>query len=328
MDKKTQTIFFVVVGIVFIVFIILFIDSLSGNKKDSNDIVPDQVNVFDKDTTNKIYKNKVKAYNDLDEEIEKEKVKEGVNVDLGKVFSSEKKSQVEIDEPQEPERKTETDKGTVNPVKPKSQIKRKVFENTVKSEPISSNSKVAFNNEPTSDFGIYTVKKKSVEGAAQEPKASQNNFYPAYFEEDTKIKDNSPVVLILRSDALLEGISFKKNATLYGYASDAGNYFDISITSVKNTDGKSYHVNNLVIYNEKYGRGIAHEGKLDNSVKESADETANDLGANMPVSTSATEQIGVNVATRAVGRTIQNLSKARQPEISIRHGYKLYVKSE
>jgi hypothetical protein len=328
MDKKTQTIFFVVVGIVFIVFIILFIDSISENKKDSNDIVPNEVNVFDKDSTNKIYKNKVKAYNDLDEEREKEKVKEGVNVDLGKIFTSERKTEQEIEESQELERKTETEKQVVSSPKPQTFTRKKAFENTVKTEPTGSNDMGGVNNDPASDFGIYSVKKKSVEQGAQESKATQNNFYPAYFEEDTKIKDNSPVVLILRSDALLEGISFKKNATLYGYASDAGNYFDISITSVKNTDGKSYHVNNLVIYNEKYGRGIAHEGKLDNSVKESADETANDLGANMPVSTSATEQVGVNVATRAVGRTIQNLSKARQPEISIRHGYKIFVKSE
>jgi hypothetical protein len=322
-EKRVQRIFLVGVSIL-LVAAGIYLYVLIAPKKDKNNVVPKEVKLFPKDTA-RIYDNKMKAYNDLDKEKEQQqKVKDNaVNVDIGQLFDGSGKTN---EETQKEEVKKDVE--DAKPIK-KEQTHTQVSTHAVKSvkQPVKPvKSTVQIEPEPpktkptsTGGLGIYTAKKKNT--TSSEAVAEQNNFYPAYFDEDTKIKNNSPVVLILRSDATIDGISFKKNATFYGLVSDAGPYFDIQLTSCKNTDGKSYHLNDIVVYNEKYNRGIVHEGNLDKSVKESSTQSADNLTTTV---SSASPIIGA--ATQTVSNTIKNLSQKRQPEISIRQGYKVFIK--
>jgi hypothetical protein len=175
----------------------------------------------------------------------------------------------------------------------------------------------------TSDgFGIYTAKKRSVT-TSNDSKQQQNQFYPAYFEEDTKIVNSTAFVLILRSDAQIDGISFKKNSIMFGYATDAGTYFDLIITSIKNTDGNTYQVQNVHIYNEKYSKGIVHETKIDKAVKQSGDQTANNVASTVTGTT-----VYGQLATQAASTTMNALTSQRQASISISQGYRVFIKSD
>ena len=64
-------------------------------------------------------------------------------------------------------------------------------------------------------FGIYQSKETiSNTKSNNTVNSSKDEFYPAYLEEDTKIKANSPVVFVLSSDIYLSGVHYKKNSTL------------------------------------------------------------------------------------------------------------------
>ncbi|MBK7629135.1 MAG: conjugative transposon protein TraM [Bacteroidales bacterium] len=75
-------------------------------------------------------------------------------------------------------------------------------------------------------------------------------------EEDTKIKNQSSVVFFLLEDLSIDGKVFKKNAILYGKASESGNVFDINIYQIMNTDGLVSSVNSLIVFDEKYSGGF------------------------------------------------------------------------
>ena len=54
----------------------------------------------------------------------------------------------------------------------------------------------------------------------------------------------------------VDGSVFKKNAILYGKALESGNVFDINIYQIMNTDGNVSSVTGLIVFDEKYSRGL------------------------------------------------------------------------
>jgi len=178
-------------------------------------------------------------------------------------------------------------------------------------------------------MGIYQSKQTFSNSTSDNTQTPTNKeYFPAYFEADTKIKANSSVVLILSKDANIEGKLYKKNSTLFGKVSDGGDYFDLKIHNIRGVDGKNTHVA-LVVYNENYSRGIINEGKVDKALKESGNETANQASSDVQssISHTATEE-GIRLAAQGVNNTINALTRSRQPEVNLYQGYKVYIKSE
>ena len=144
-------------------------------------------------------------------------------------------------------------------------------------------------------------------------------------EEDTRIKNQSSVVFFLLEDLTLDGTVFKKNAILYGKAIENINVFDINIYQVMNTDGNVLSVNGLIVYDEKYSRGLPYEGNLNESVREGASQTTNETSSAISSKIGTT---GVGIAANAVDNTIKAMTRKKEPTISLYKGYKVFIKKK
>jgi hypothetical protein len=169
-----------------------------------------------------------------------------------------------------------------------------------------------------SDICVYGSK-KTVNNTS---KSLKNDFFPAYLEEDTKITDKAAVVFILDKDCIINGNQIFKNALLFGTVVNASSRFDIYIHNVKNTDGTTFGFNNVVVFNEKYGRGIVPEGTVPKALQQSADQSANNATGDMGYSTST----GVNLAQQGLTNTVNAITSSRNPSISLAQGYKVFIK--
>jgi hypothetical protein len=153
-------------------------------------------------------------------------------------------------------------------------------------------------------------------------KFSRDDFIPAYLEEDTKITDKASVVFILDRNCICNSIPLNKNAILFGTVVNAGSRFDIFIHNVKNTDGTTYDFSNVLVYNEKYGRGIVPEGTISKALKQSADQSANNATGDLGYSTNA----GTNLAGQGLSNTVAAVTGSRTPSITLSQGYKVFIK--
>ena len=145
-------------------------------------------------------------------------------------------------------------------------------------------------------------------------------------EEDTRIKNQSSVVFFLLEDLTLDGTVFKKNAILYGKAIENINVFDINIYQIMNTDGVVSSVNSLIVFDEKYSRGLAYEGNLNESVREGVGQTTNETSS--AISSGIAAGTGVGIAANAVDNTIRAMTRKKEPIISLYKGYKVFIKKE
>jgi hypothetical protein len=296
-------------------------------------------------TQKELYSSKTQAYDAYLKDSAINVRKHNVSIDLKAAFSSAPKNEASQDNtPQEPintqppiQQPVQQQASVATPQRTRSYTKPvetyhfkniNVSQNKenekVNDKPVNNNQEVAkpTPNYASDGFGIYTAKKKSAT-TNTESKQQQSEFYPAYFEEDTKIINNGGFVLILRSDAQIDGINFKKNSTMFGSATDVGSYFDLKITSIANTDGSTYQVQNVHIYNEKYIKGIVHEAKIDKAVKQGRDQTANNVASTVAGST-----VYGQLASEAASTTVNALTSQRQTTISISQGYRVFVKSD
>ena len=179
-----------------------------------------------------------------------------------------------------------------------------------------------------SGFGISRNGGSYAQGSAvkQENKTNDNDFIPAYLEDNTKVKNRQPVVFILSSNCVIEGHDLKKNSILFGKATDTGNMFDIKISQAKNIDGTMISLKKTVVYNENYDRGIAHSGKMTKALKEAEGETTNDISSQ--ASSSVSSIPGADLAVSAVDNTIKAMSRQKENEIYLDQGYKIFIKTE
>jgi hypothetical protein len=126
-------------------------------------------------------------------------------------------------------------------------------------------------------------------------------------------------------DITVEGTVFKKNAILYGKALENVNVFDINIYQIMNTDGNVSSVTGLIVFDEKYSRGLSYEGNLNESVREGLGQTTNETSSSISSKIGTT---GVGIAANAVDNTIKAMTRKKEPTINLYKGYRVFIKKE
>jgi len=309
--NKEKLIFFGAIGVVVLIMVIYGVSVFSKKTTSSAAVdftVPDLV---EKDKTKEEYNNRLKKANAYQEPQEKEDLSKTANF---KTYQSETKKGVE--------KKTVNGKGETRPVSRKQEPIKMKEDLNVETKSEASQQKM----DDPGGFGIVVSdrsgsNKKSSSGS----QANSGGFFPAMLEEDSRIKNKSSVVFFLLEDLTVAGTVFKKNSLLYGKAIENNNVFDINIYQVMNTDGNVLSVNGLMVYDEKYSRGLPYEGSLNESVKEGMSQTTNETSSSISSKIGTT---GVGIAANAVDNTIKAITRKKEPTINLYKGYKVFIKKE
>jgi len=270
--------------------------------------VPDLV---EKDKTKEEYNNRLKKANAYQEPQEKQDLSKTANF---KTYQSEPKKVVE-------KKAVNENEGTRPVVKKQEPEKAKEDVKTeIKSEAPQKK------EEDTGGFGIVVSDRNGSKKNSSNSQSKSGGFIPAMLEEDTKIKNQSSIVFFLLEDINVDGSVFKKNAILYGKALESGNVFDIHIYQIMNIDGNISSVNGLLVFDEKYSRGLAYEGNLNESVREGMGQTTNETSSSL--SSGIAAGTGVGIAANAVDNTIKAMTRKKEASINLYKGYKVFIKKE
>jgi len=311
--NKEKLIFFGAIGVIILLMVIYGVSVYS--KKDTSSgsaavdfTIPDLV---EKDQVKEDYNNRLKKANAYQEPEAKKDLSKTANF---KTYQSEPRKDVEM--------KSNTEDQETKPV-------------TQKQEPIKAKEEINTETrteapqkkeEDAGGFGIIVSERSSGKNSTSGSQVKNGGFIAAMLEEDTKIKNQSSVVFFLLEDLALNGKVFKKNAILYGKASEYGNVFDINIYQIMNIDGVVSSVNSLIVFDEKYSRGLPYEGNLNESVREGVGQTTNETSS--AVSSGIAAGTGVGIAANAVDNTIRAMTRKKEPIISLYKGYKVFIKNE
>jgi len=308
--NKEKLIFFGAIGVVVLIMVIYGVSVFSKKTTSSAAVdftVPDLV---EKDKTKEDYNNRLKKANAYQEPQEKQDLSKTANF---KTYQSEPKKVIE--------KKVNNESEPVKPVRQKQEpvkVKEEVLAETKSETP-------AVKNEDSGGFGIVVSERSGNRKNSTGSQARNGGFTAAMLEEDTRIKNQSSVVFFLLEDLTVDGTLFKKNAILYGKAIENNNVFDIKIYQVMNTDGNVLTVNGLIVYDEKYSRGLPYEGNLNESVKEGMSQTTNETSSSISSKIGTT---GVGIAANAVDNTIKAMTRKKEPTINLYKGYKVFIKKE
>lgn len=308
--NKEKLFFFGAIGVVVLIMVIYGISVYSKKTTSSAAIdfnVPDLV---EKDKTKEEYNNRLKKANSYQEPQEKQDLSKTANF---KTYQSEPRKVVEKKYVNENER-TLTVVKKQEPIKAKEDVKAEI-----KSEAPQKK------EEDTGGFGIVVSDRNSSNKNSSTSQAKNGGFISAMLEEDTKIKNQTSVVFFLLEDLNVEGTVFKKNAILYGKASENGKIFDINIYQIMNTDGVVSSVSGLIVFDEKYSRGLPYEGNLNESVREGMGQTTNETSSSISSKIGTT---GVGIAANAVDNTIKAMTRKKEATINLYKGYKVFIKKE
>jgi hypothetical protein len=311
--NKEKLIFFGAIGVVILIMVIYGVSVYS--KKDTSSgsatadfTIPDLV---EKDQVKEDYNNRLKKANAYQEpEVKKELSK---TADF-KTYQSEPRKVVE--------NKYNSEDQVAKPVTQKQypiKAKEEILVETKSEAPQNK-------EEDPGGFGIIVSERSSGKKSTSGSQAKNGGFTAAMLEEDTKIKNQSSVVFFLLEDLSIDGKVFKKNAILYGKASEYGNVFDINIYQIMNTDGVVSSINSLIVFDEKYSRGLPYEGNLNESVREGASQTTNETSS--AISSGIAAGTGVGIAANAVDNTIRAMTRKKEPIISLYKGYRVFIKKE
>jgi hypothetical protein len=311
--NKEKLIFFGSIGVVALILVIYGVSVYS--KKDTSSVsaaadftVPDLV---EKDLAKEEYNNRLKKANAYQEpEVKKDLSK---TADF-KTYQSEPRK---VDE-----KKSNIEDQVTKPVTQKQDpinVKEEILAETRSEAPQKK-------EEDTGGFGIIVSERSSGKKSTSGSQSKNGGFTAAMLEEDTKIKNQSSVVFFLLEDLSIDAKVFKKNAILYGKASENGNVFDINIYQIMNTDGIVSTVNSLIVFDEKYSRGLPYEGNLNESVREGVGQTTNETSS--AISSGIAAGTGVGIAANAVDNTIRAMTRKKEPIISLYKGYKVFIKKE
>jgi hypothetical protein len=305
--NKEKIIFFGAIGVVVLIMVSYGVSVYSKKTTSSAAVdftVPDLV---EKDKTIEEYNNRLKKANAYQEPEAKQDLSKTANF---KTYQSEPRNVVE--------KKSSSEDKVTNPVTQKPEP-IKVKEETKSEAPQKK-------EEDTGGFGIIISEGSSEKKSTSGSQAKNGGFTAAVLEEDTRIKNQSSVVFFLLEDLTLDGTVFKKNAILYGKAIENINVFDINIYQIMNTDGVVSSVNSLIVFDEKYSRGLAYEGNLNESVREGVGQTTNETSS--AISSGIAAGTGVGIAANAVDNTIRAMTRKKEPIISLYKGYKVFIKKE
>ena len=308
--NKEKLIFFGAIGVVVLIMVIYGVSVYSKKTTSSAAVdftVPDLV---EKDKTKEEYNNRLKKANAYQEPQEKQDLSKTANF---KTYQSEPKKVVE-------KKAVNENEGTRPVIKKQEPIQAK---EDVKTETKSESPQKK--EEDTGGFGIVVSDRSGSKKNSSNSQTKNGGFIPAMLEEDTKIKNQSSVVFFLLEDLNVDGSVFKKNAILYGKALENGNVFDINIYQIMNTDGNISSVNGLIVFDEKYSRGLPYEGNLNESVKEGMRQTTNETSSSISSKIGTT---GVGIAANAVDNTIKAMTRKKEPTINLYKGYKVFIKKE
>ena len=308
--NKEKVIFFGSIGVVVLIMVIYGVSVYSkkgGTPAAVDFTVPDLV---EKDKTKEEYNNRLKKANAYQEPQEKQDLSKTANF---KTYQSEPKKVVE-------KKAVNENEGTRPVIKKHEPEKAK--ENLVAEEKSEAQQ---HRKEDTGGFGIVVSDRNGSKKNSSNSQSKSGGFIPAMLEEDTKIKNQSSIVFFLLEDLNVDGSVFKKNAILYGKALESGNVFDINIYQIMNTDGNVSSVTGLIVFDEKYSRGLSYEGNLNESVREGVGQTTNETSSSISSKIGTT---GVGIAANAVDNTIKAMTRKKEATINLYKGYKVFIKKE
>ena len=310
--NKEKLIFFGAIGVIILIMVIYGVSVYS--KKDTSSgsaaadfTVPDLV---EKDLAKEEYNNRLKKANAYQEPEAKQDLSKTANF---KTYQSEPRKVVEKKDVNENDR-TRTVVKKQEPIKTKEDVKTEI-----KSEAPQKK------EEDTGGFGIVVSNRNSNNKNASTSQAKNGGFISAMLEEDTKIKNQTSVVFFLLEEMNVDGSVFKKNAILYGKALESGRVFEINIYQIMNTDGNVSSVTGLIVFDEKYSRGLSYEGNLNESVREGVGQTTNETSSSISSKIGTT---GVGIAANAVDNTIKAMTRKKEAAINLYKGYKVFIKKE
>ena len=311
--NKEKLIFFGAIGVVVLIMFIYGVSVYSGKGTSSGSAAADFTvpDLVEKDLVKEEYNNRLKKANAYQEPEAKQDLSKTANF---KTYQSEPRNVVE--------NKSNTEDQVTKP------ITQKVDPIRVKEEIIAETKSEApqKKEEDPGGFGIVVSERSSGKKSTSGSQANSGGFTAAMLEEDTKIKNQSSVVFFLLEDLAIDGKVFKKNAILYGKATENNNVFDINIYQIMNTDGNVSPVNGLIVFDEKYSRGLPFEGNLNESVREGVGQTTNETSS--AVSSGIAAGTGVGIAANAVDNTIRAMTRKKDPIISLYKGYRVFIKKE
>ena len=309
--NKEKLIFFGSIGVVILIMVIYGLSVFSKKTTSATAVdftVPDLV---EKDKTKEQYDNRLKIANAYQEPQEKQDLSKTVDF---KTYQS---------EPNKVKEKNDTSKAYLNrPI----QKKTLTPTNTTKEASSKNEIKEQKDDDP-GGFGIVVSDRSgSNEKNSSNSHVKNGAFFSAMLEEDTKIKNQSSVVFFLLENCTIDGSVFKKNSILYGKASEHGSVFDINIYQIMNTDGNITPVTGLLVFDEKYSRGLAYEGSLNESVREGMGQTTNEASSSL--SSGIAAGTGVGIAANAVDNTIKAMTRKKEASINLYKGYRVFIKKE
>src|ERR1035437_7038472 len=307
--KKEKLIFFGSIGVVILIMVIYGVSVFSKKTTSSAAVdftVPDLV---EKDKTKEEYNKRLKKANAYQAPQEKQDLSKTVNF---KTYQSDPKKAKEKKDNNDSQ-VTKQARQRQEPIEAKEDVKTK-SESPQKKE------------EDTGGFGIIVSDRMVSKKNSSNPQTKNGGFIPAMLEEDTKIKNQSSVVFFLLEDCTIDGSVFKKNSILYGKASEHGGVFDINIYQIMNTGGNITPVTGLLVFDEKYSRGLAYEGSLNESVREGMGQTTSEASSSL--SSGIASGTGVGIAANAVDNTIKAMTRKKEASINLYKGYRVFIKKE
>ena len=309
--KKEKLIFFGSIGVVILIMVIYGVSVFS--KKTTSSAAADFTVplLVEKDKTKEEYNNRLKKANSYQAPQEKQDLSKTVNF---KTYQSDPKNAKEKKGNNDTQVTRQT-RQRQEPIQAKEDVKTETkSESPQKKE------------EDTGGFGIVVSDRSGSKKNSSNSQTKNGGFIPALLEEDTKIKNQSSVVFFLLEDCNIESIVFKKNSILYGKASEHGGVFDINIYQILNTDGNISPVTGLLVFDEKYSRGLAYEGSLNESIREGMGQTTSDASSSL--SSGIASGTGVGIATNAIDNTIKAMTRKKEASINLYKGYRVFIKKE
>ncbi len=309
--NKEKLIFFGAIGVIILIMVIYGVSVYSKKDTSSGSVsadftVPDLV---EKDLAKEDYNNRLKKANSYQEHEKKEDLSKKVEF---KTYQSEPKKDIK--------KEAITEKIKARPGNQNKEVSRKGEELMA----VTKNEVTEQKNEDSGGFGIVVSERTNSKKNVSSTQVN-GGFFSAVLEEDTKIRNQSSVVFFLLEDCNIDGSIYKKNSILYGKATESGNVFDINIYQIMGIDGKIYSVNGLLVYDEKYSRGLSYEGNINESVKEGMNQSTSE--ASSALSSSITNK-GVDIAAKAVDNTIKAITRKREASINLYKGYKVFIKKQ
>ncbi len=327
MDKGKLLVY----GIIILVILCTGIYTVSvfsnkGDKKENVDFsIPEMV---EKDQVKDDYNSRLKNANAYQEPEEKKNIAETINFDTYENSKGTREIETSTKRTNLNRYSGEYSQGNSN-----QQNEVKTSTKTIVPDTVKIENKLLVENKTTQDpggFGIIMSEKQNNYHSNNNIVAKNGGFYPAMLEEDTEIKKGSSVVFFLLEDCTLDGTLFKKNSILYGKTTINDNTFEIHIFQIRDTNNKMYSLSsNVIVYDEKYSRGLAGEGKINEAFNESVNQTTDESSSSLAGSLSSNVAAnGIGLAAKAVNNTIHSITKKKEPSITRYKGYTIFIKQE